>query len=318
MQQQDLQHFFHNVYRIYHPRLRSKNTVVQYESVLRTLNRFHEKTKGQSATTADLSAELILGAAAELVNRRGRSPATANRVIRTAVAMWREAARRGLSAELPKEPLPQYDEPKSNPVAWWPEELERTLQATQAEQGYVGPVPSAAWFQALILMVFWTGARISAVMSIEVENLDTKNNTVKILAEHQKHKADGLYDLPGDLVELIDSFGLQMRGVSTLFGDWPYDRHQPGWRALNRRLAEVQRRAGLPATRKDMWHKIRRTHATQVAAARGIATAQKMLGHSSARVTERYVDPSQIPRERATEILKAPSMTNKPAFRIVG
>lgn len=318
MKKLDLIAFFNDVYRIYHPSLRSRNTVSQYESVCRVLDRHNRERHGRPAVTCDLSAELILGSAARLVNDCGRSPATGNRVIRTAAAMWREAAKRGYAARLPDEPLPQYDEPKRLPVAWKPDEFRRVLEATELETGYVGPIPAASWFLGLELFVFWTGARISAVMSVKVADLDATENTVRIDADSQKHRADGLHDLPPDLVDLLGSWGLRERGVGTLFGDWPFDRGQPSWRALNRRLAAILKRADLPATRRDMWHKIRRTHATQITAKKGIAVAQKMLGHSSSKVTERYVDPTQVPRDRATEILDSPMVLGPPRFRIVG
>lgn len=315
-----LQRFFSEVYRIYHPRLRSANSVTQYESVCRVLDRYHRSRNGQAATTQDFSVELILGAAAGLVQHptKPRTPATANRVIRTAVAMWREAAKRKYAPPLPDDPLPKYTEPDRLPVAWSPEEFTRALQATEQETGYIGPVPASSWLLGLELFVFWTGARISAVMSTRTDTLDSVNGTVTIDADNQKHRADGLYDLPLDLVELLLSWGIRERGLETIFGDWPYDRGQFSWRSLNKRLEKILKRAGLPSSRRDKWHKIRRTHATQVAAKHGIAVAQKMLGHSSSRVTERYIDPRYVPRPKATEILEAPAVMPRPQFRIVG
>lgn len=312
--------FFHDIYRIYHPRLKSQNSVCQYESAIRVVDRYW-RSKGNTGAVqvSDLSAELVLGAASALVRdaKCPRSPATANRLIRTIVAIWREAAKRAGAVPVPDD-LPEYDVPKRAPVAWSPEELAKVLASAAQEEGYIGPVPASSWFTALLLFVYWTGARITAVMSTRVAALDPETGTVKIDAEHQKHNADGTYDLPRDLVECLQSFGAEARGVETLFGDWPYDRGQVGWRALNRRLQKVLDRAGLPSTRKDKWHKIRRTFATQITARRGIAVAQQMLGHSTMKVTEAYVDPRFVPRPKATEILDAPVASLKPAFRIVG
>jgi integrase len=312
--------FFHDIYRIYHPRLKSRNSVGQYESAIRVVDRYW-RSKGNAGPVcvSDLSAELVLGAASSLVRdpKAPRSPATANRLISTIAAIWREAAKRSGAPPVPDD-LPEYDVPKRAPVAWSPEELAKMLAEAAKESGYIGPVPASSWFSALLLFVYWTGARITAVMSTRVAALDVQTCTVKIDAEHQKHNADGTYDLPRDLVECLQSFGAEARGLQTLFGDWPYDRGQVGWRALNRRLEKVLIRAGLPTTRRDKFHKIRRTFATQITAKRGIAVAQQMLGHSTLKVTEAYVDPRFVPRPKATEILDAPCGATMPTFRIVG
>lgn len=310
--------YLHDVYRPRHPRLKSPLSVAQYESVIRVLDDYHRSKGGTGPVqTEDLNDLLVLGCASALVSDKKRSPATANRIIRTIAAIWRDAAKRKCAPPMPDE-LPEHPEPKKHPVAWSPDELDRVLDSASQETGYIGPVPAASWMMSLLLFIYWTGARISAVMSTPTAMLDSVAGTVRIPAESQKHNADGLYDLPADLVELLLSFGIRERGLETIFGDWPFDRTQPGWRSLNRRLEKILKRAELPATRRDKWHKIRKTHATMVAAKRGIAVASQMLGHSDVRVTAAYIDPRFVPREKATEILDAPHVSMRPHFRIVG
>jgi integrase len=59
---------------------------------------------------------------------------------------------------------------------------------------------------------------------------------------------------------------------------------------------------------RDLWHKIRRTFATQVHASGGLAMAQTLLGHSSADVTMRYIDPRQAPKNNQADYLGRPTI----------
>ena len=71
-------------------------------------------------------------------------------------------------------------------------------------------------------------------------------------------------------------------------------------------LKRILTRAGLPTSERDLWHKIRRTFATQVNAKAGIAMAQTLLGHSSPAITQRYIDPTQCPENNQAEYLASP------------
>jgi integrase len=55
--------------------------------------------------------------------------------------------------------------------------------------------------------------------------------------------------------------------------------------------------------RLSLWHRIRRTSATHVAARSSIAAASMLLGHTSEYVTERYIDRRQLPKRDVTAIL---------------
>ena len=55
---------------------------------------------------------------------------------------------------------------------------------------------------------------------------------------------------------------------------------------------------GLPAGRRDLFHKIRRTSGRAVAKAGGMAAAQEHLGHTDPATTKAYIDPTQCERNR--------------------
>ncbi len=61
--------------------------------------------------------------------------------------------------------------------------------------------------------------------------------------------------------------------------------------SLYERLRFILRSAGLPCTRRDMFHKFRRTTATQIAMVAGESLASQHLGHEDASTIKRYIDP---------------------------
>jgi hypothetical protein len=66
--------------------------------------------------------------------------------------------------------------------------------------------------------------------------------------------------------------------------------------------------AGVARSRRrglTLWHKLRRSTATQLAAQDGIAAATKLLGHSTEVVTAKYVDKSLLPKRDVSAILPA-------------
>jgi integrase len=82
-----------------------------------------------------------------------------------------------------------------------------------------------------------------------------------------------------------------------------------------RRIVES---AGLPAGRRDLFHKVRRTSATAVANKLGRAAAQDHLGHSAMSVTKVYLDPSKITRVQVADILPRPKMPRPEAPAVAG
>jgi hypothetical protein len=73
-------------------------------------------------------------------------------------------------------------------------------------------------------------------------------------------------------------------------------------RILSRLASEGDR---LP---NSLFHKLRRSVATHTSARAGLAAAIALLGHSGPELTARYIDPSFLPANDATEWL--PSLTD--------
>lgn len=301
--------------------MRSAKSVEAMAIDIKILNEFFRELHPQAnrnVELGDLCAELINGAAGWLV-KKGRQPATANRLIRHVAALWRFAAQDESVHHIikPVVKLRKHKEPKRVPEAWAPDQFGAMVQVAGNLQGNVGQVPASIFWPCLLLTCYWTGVRISALMSLRVADVDLENCTIKFTAESQKHFADQVFYIPQDLVELIKQLNPASRGHELLFGDWPKDRSGVwGWKYLNRDFGKIAKAAGLQGGRRYKWHMVRRTVATQVCAAAGKSAAQSLLGHASASTTERYLDPRFLKRVNPVDLI--PKIHVPAQLKIVG
>lgn len=307
-------------YQLLNPRMRSSKSINAMAIDIKILNDFFREVHpdaNRSVEIGDLSADLISGGAGWLV-KRGRQPATANRFIRHVSALWRFAAEDESVHHIikPLKKLVKHKEPKRIPEAWSPDEFARLITESAQIPGQVGRVSAGLWWPCLLLTAYWTGARISAIMHLPTECVDLNRGEIRFPAETQKQYADQSFDLPVDVVEMLRKLNPASRGLSTFFGDWPYDRGGAQWRILGNHFSRILTAAGLKTGRRYKFHCIRRTFATQITAAEGINVAQMMLGHSSVSTTARYIDPRFIKRPKASSIL--PAMPVPSQLKIVG
>lgn len=308
-------------YQLLNPRMRSAKSIEAMAIDIKILNEFFREVHpdaNRSVELGDLSAELISGGAGWLV-KKGRQPATANRFIRHVAALWRFAAQDESVHHIikPVTKLRKHKEPKRVPEAWAPDQFNSMVEVAGRLDGMVGEVPASIFWPCLLLTCYWTGVRISALMSLRVADVDLENCTIKFTAETQKHFADQVFYIPQDLVDLIKQLNPASRGHDLLFGDWPKDRTGVwGWKYLNQEFGRIAKKAGLATGRRYKWHMVRRTVATQVCAAAGKSAAQSLLGHASASTTERYLDPRFLKRVNPVDLI--PKIHVPSQLKIVG
>ena len=308
-------------YQLLNPRMRSAKSIEAMAIDIKILNEFFREVHpdaNRSVELGDLSAELISGGAGWLV-KKGRQPATANRFIRHVAALWRFAAQDESVHHIikPVTKLRKHKEPKRVPEAWAPDQFNSMVEVAGRLDGMVGEVPASIFWPCLLLTCYWTGVRISALMSLRVADVDLENCTIKFTAETQKHFADQVFYIPQDLVDLIKQLNPASRGHDLLFGDWPKDRTGVwGWKYLNQEFGRIAKKAGLATGRRYKWHMVRRTVATQVCAAAGKSAAQSLLGHASASTTVRYLDPRFLKRVNPVDLI--PKIHVPSQLKIVG
>ena len=125
------------------------------------------------------------------------------------------------------------------------DQLTKLLASCSQEREFFFCVPSDRWWTALMLVIYDTGVRISATMSIRRADVDLAAGTLLVRAEEQKQKADQLFEPVAQTLAAVREIWLPER---ELLFQYPYDQTQEGWPSLTSRLKKILKRAGLPAT----------------------------------------------------------------------
>lgn len=242
---------------------------------------------------------------------RGRSKPTADKVRRAILAIWNKAAELSDGQLAYPGKVRGLKKPAYEPTAWTIDEFGRLLWGAGQLQGYVGPFRLAFWFPALLRTVYNTGLRISATMAIRRTWINITSRRLVIDPSVQK---DDEGRTVGLLPETMDALSpLLTNGKDGPFDDWPFDRGGIQWPALTHTLRQAIIAAGLAETeqqitRRDLWHKIRRTFATQIyIATKSIEDVKRRLGHSSIEVSYRYVDFAQTGAASEIDLLPKPN-----------
>lgn len=292
-----LREFFEASYRPQRLADAAAGTVEQYREVIAFLSDF----LACDATVDCLSDDLLERFMAHR-KELGRSNSTLNRYRCYLLALWRHAWRKKLVAELPRDVF-KYNVPKRLPEAWSTAEVSRLLAAAAETPGSLCGIPAGPYWVALILTLYDTGLRITALMSARCEQLSAEG-WLSIPAEDQKQDADQAFRLHPDTLAAIRVTRPESR---ELLFPFPYSLEQR--HPIRERYREILKRAGLACGRRDLFHKLRRTSATAVCDAFDEVTASRHLGHSSLEVTRRYIDPRQLTRKQtAAEVITRPAL----------
>lgn len=287
-----LRDFYERYYEPLALRARSDKTRRQYEMSLRMFEAFLERP----AEVSDLTDETVsrfLGWYRKLGG--GRSAASANQKRSHLLCLWRWACRKKVLVAMPD--VPSDPEPRRVPRAWSKDELARLFAACRRQEGTVGGVPAAGWWTALHYVAWDTGERIEALMALSWSCIDWGSRWLVVPAELRKGRQEPrAYLLSEKTMKTLSDI---IEPYRELIWPWP---HHPNslWRAYGK----VLRDAGLPDDRWGKFHALRRSVASHAEAAGVDAT--KLLGHSSRRITEAYLDPRIVGQVSACDCLFAP------------
>lgn len=295
-------------FRDHHRAFLEPTTAADYEVQLRHFAKF----LGREPTVGDLSLASVEGLVGWQLGR-GRAKDTADKSRRSLLALWHRAAKLGHCAAPPE--VKRHGRPTVRvPTAWTLEQFGRLLWAAGQLDGRVGPHRQSEWFSALLWMVYNSGWRIAATLAVERTWCDLAAGVVRIEPEVQKDDEGQIVTLlPETIAALRPLLAPRAAPPSHIFGDWPYaDKNR---RVLTKLLRRCLLRAELfespdEITRRDLWHKLRRTFATQMYIATGdVELVRRMLGHSSIEVTYRYIDFSQVGHRSQADLLPRPQAT---------
>lgn len=248
---------------------------------------------GRAATLADFTDDNIARVCGFVLSR-GRSPATANKIRAQLVALWNFAARRGLVSTWPT--IRKYREYRREPTAWSKDQLHDLFEACRRVPGWIGPVRAYLWWITLHAVLWDSGLRIGACVQLHYDQIDWERGFLLVRAEQQKDAEDQWFRLHVDTLALLH----RIRTERELIFPWPYCACTL-WNRYRRILVD----AGLPTTRRDKFHRMRRSVASWFEASGGNAT--ELLGHSSRAVTLAYLDKTIIGRTHATDLLFRPN-----------
>jgi integrase len=274
-------------------------TICEYRIVLKKLNAH----VGRDIRLKELSDALMADFLKALLDK-GRSPVTANKYRAMIFAVWRDAADAGLIRRGPR--LRKLRQPRNAPDAWSVDELRSIFQAAAAfnADAWYGPMPVPHWWVAALQVVYETAIRRRSLLAIRPENIELRHGTLYVAGEDMKD-GDG------------QEYQLSRGAVAAVGRIWHPRRKFIFWCDLSvseaafanrveRDFKRILAAAGVARSRRrglTLWHKLRRSTATQLAAHEGIAAATTLLGHSTEVVTAKYIDKSLLPRRDAADVL---------------
>jgi integrase len=279
---------------------KSENTLRIYHITIRNFSRYLEREPTLGDLTDDVLAAYLgwLRDQRHSLRRVRYSPHTIQKEYCQLTAMWRFACQRHLIDLYPTIAKPKA--PRTDPQSWLPADLQKLFIAIGELQGTIGGVASAAWWRALHYMIWNTGERIGALLALQWSDIDLSGKWVVVRAEYRKSKTEDKTHAIADYT--IEALRAIQRPVRDEVFPWPMS-----VKYLWKRYKVLLKRAGLTADRRSMFHRMRRTVATQFELAGGDAT--KLLGHFDRSVTEgHYLDPRVIKRVQAIDLLPQPGV----------
>lgn len=247
---------------------------------------------GRPATLGDLNDDNLARMARWLLDTK-RAPKTANERCGRIATLWRFLARRGRVSGWPA--LAKIPEPIRTPVAWLKPELDKLFGTVSRLDGFLGAHPRRDWWRALLLVAWDSGERIGALLEIRWDHIS--QDWLMVPAEIRKGKRkDTQHRLAPDTLEALAAIRKPAR---ELIFEWPLDKHY-----IYKAYEQILIRAGLPHDRRSKFHKIRRSVASHYEAAGG--NAMRLLGHTSRKTTQGYLDPRIVKTTQAVDLLFRP------------
>lgn len=268
----------------------ASNTLAAYRRDLDRYTRFLG-TAGRSevgeVTEADVRAFVTsLRSGSEGVALAASSTA---RVVAAVHGWHRFCAVEGLAGADPSTSVKPPAQPRRLPRAMSVDDVARLLDA--AGQGE-GPVPLRD--RALLELLYSTGARISEVVGLDVDDLDLDpaHASVRLLGKGSKERVVPVGSFARDavdayLVRARPALAGAGRGTPAVFLNSRGARmsRQTAWATLR----QAARRAGLPGAEDVSPHTLRHSFATHLlAGGADVRVVQELLGHASVTTTQIY------------------------------
>ncbi len=254
------------------------------------------KFLGHEATLADLD---DLTVSAFLDDRAEKtSRANSNKARNHILALWRFAARKGVVTWWPD--VDKLSEPDRVPQAWTEEQIGCLFQACAAAPGKYDAMKASDFWLAFHWLLWNTGERKGAVLSIETANVNLETGMLVIPAETRKGgKKSMVHSLWPETIAALRP--IVTRGKTLIF-ESSYHRSN-----FYFRYRTLLKSAGLPVGRFCGPHRMRKSFASHLEAKGGNAT--DALGHDDRSTTiKHYIDPTIVKRDNPADRLPKPKL----------
>lgn len=284
---------FQSKYRPTRLRQACPKTVLLYQRVIRLLY----SQSGKELSVAELTDELVENFLSFCFDN-GVSARTCNHYRKAILALWRFAWRKRLTNELPRD----VTKLKTEDVivdAWTTAELGQIVEAATKLKGDVCDIRANLWWPAFILTLYDTGLRFNALILRRTTDLNFETGWLSVDAKDQKQRKAQAFKLHSDTLRFI---GMMEPADRSFLFPWNF----VCGKAIRDRYRKILQAAGLPCTKRDLFHKLRRTSATSLAMVTDENTARDHLGHSSVSMTRRYLDIRQLRAVAAADIINRP------------
>lgn len=155
--------------------------------------------------------------------------------------------------------------------------------------------------KAIIGLALATGMRVSALVQINIEDIDFEHNNVKVIEKRTKTRTlyfgDNTKELLQDWIEARNKYYGDVDTTALFLSQWKRRITTNGVRNIVEKYTKDIDKHITP-------HKLRATAATQAAAAGiSVQTIQDMYGHGSIQTTMRYVKALDKEKEKAVNIM---------------
>lgn len=296
-----LRDFYHSHFEPLKLRSRADDTKRLYVTTINSFERFLKRR----AALVDLNDDTVGRFLSWFLGQPGgRSPYSANKERSNLLAIWRFAYRRNGDDGTPLVkvwPTVQPEkEPRDEPMAWLEGDLAKLFGVFDSLAGSICGILECHWWRALHCVLWDTGERIRAIMQLTWANVDLDGGYVTVPAATRKGGMKGLvYKLHQNTADELRKIKSD-RGASQLVFPWGR-----GDTYLWYRYSKILAKAGLPNDRKSKFHRMRRSVASHAEAA-GL-NATELLGHSSRKVTQAYLDPRIVQKKQAADVLFRPA-----------
>jgi integrase len=208
------------------------------------------------------------------LRREGLAPATCDRYLAMLSGVLRLACDWGYLRENPAKGIPMFNVDNKVENYLSDEEMARLMQVLKTDENRV--------VSSLLLFLLTTGARLNEAQMIKWEDVDLDNRVWRIPATNSKSKRVRSVPLNDMAIEALKE---NQSDDGYVFRSPRGDGKQP-YNNIHKSWYRIRNKAGLPHLRA---HDLRHSHASLlINSGRSLYEVQKILGHSTPIMTQRY------------------------------